>query len=170
MDKFKAMEKGVRKGFSKIKEELNEHLDSINQNTIEFEQVYQRIAMLEGMLDKLTERIDELSITNQPTTYTNFDIPLSLREQEVFVILYTSSNPLTGQDIAKYLGLTDELIHTYVYKLISKGIPVMKHYREKELIYSLERTFKDLQARKSLVHIDDGVLEQFSLQREKYNQ
>ena len=166
MHKLKVMEKGIREGFSKVKNELDEHLDSINQNTAEFDNVNQRITVLEGMLDKLTERIDELVASKQPNSYTDFNVPLTLREQEVFVVLYTSSSSLSAVNVARQLGLTDELVHTYIYKLISKGIPIMKTYKEKELFYSLEKTFKDLQARKSLIHIDSGVLEQFSLQRE----
>lgn len=168
---LKSINTGVSVAFSKVKEELSEHLESINQNTSEFESVHQRITSLETMFEKLVERVDELTMKSRPETFSSeqFDVPLTLREQEMFVILYTSTKELSAKKIAKYLGLTEELVHTHIYKLISKGIPVVKKFvDDANLLYSLDKVFKDLQARKNLVHINPEVLDEFNLQKEVY--
>jgi len=158
------MQKGLAAGFGKVREELSEHLDSINQNTAEIDGVHQRFNQLEQMIDKLTERIDELAFSNtSQATLENFDVPLSLREQEVFVALYTSAEALPPHVIAQYLGLTDELVLTFLHKLISKGIPILKEYQDNILVFALDKNFKDLQARKQLVTINEEVLTQFNL-------
>lgn len=165
------MNTGLSKAFSKVKEELSEHLDSINQNTGEFESVHQRITTLEFMFEKLVERVDELTMQKKPETFSpeQFDVTLTLREQEMFVILYTSTDELSALQIAKYLGLTEELVHSHIYKLIAKGIPVIKQFvDDATLKYSLDKVFKDLQARKNLIHINSDVLDEFNLQREVF--
>jgi len=170
-NELKSVNAGVSMAFSKVKEELSEHLDTINQNTSEFESVHQRITTLEVMFEKLVERVDELTMKSHPETFSekDFDLSLSLREQEMFVILYTSTNELSAIQIAKYLGLTEELVHTYIYKLISKGIPVIKRFIDENVLkYSLDKVFKDLQARKNLIAINSDVLNEFNLQEESF--
>jgi len=160
----KRLDKAIATSFDRVREELTEHLDSINQNTTELDSVQQQIALLEQKIDKLTERIDELAFSSTGrTAMDTFDIHLSLREQEVFVALYMSSEPLPPHSIAQYLGLTEELILAFAQKLISKGIPIHKDYQDNILVYYLDKHFKDLQARKQLVAISDEVLEQFNL-------
>jgi DNA-directed RNA polymerase specialized sigma subunit len=165
------MNVGLSMAFSKVKEELSEHLEAINQNTGEFESVHQRINTLEVMFEKLVERVDELTMNSKPETFSveDFNVSLSLREQEMFVILYTATKELSANEIAKYLGLTDELVHTHIYKLIAKGIPVLKQFvNDAVLKYSLDKVFKDLQARKNLIQINSDVLEEFNLQKEVF--
>lgn len=166
---LKSINTGVAAAFSRVKEELSEHLDAINQNTSEFESVHQRITTLEVMFEKLVERVDELTMQSKPDVFTedSFNVNLSLREQEMFVILYTSTKELSAKQIAKYLGLTEELVHTHIYKLISKGVPIIKQFvDDATLKYSLDKVFKDLQARKNLIHINSDVLDDFNLQKE----
>lgn len=157
-------EKQLRLAFSKIKNELNEHLDAINQNTTEIDLTNERITFLEQMIEKLTERVDELAFSSQQQEYERFEVALNLREQEVFVVLYTTNEPLSAQAIAQYLGLTDELVHLTVHQLIAHGIPVVKSSQETLVTYTLDKKFKDIQAQKQLVSINEDVLAQFNLQ------
>ena len=162
---FISHSKGVSFAFNKVKSELNEHLDAINQNTLEMNSMQQYIVELESKIEKLSERIDMLMTQSSPSENYDFDAVLSLREQEVFIALYTADSKKTALQIAHYLGLTDELIHNYMYKLISKGIPVQKKFSDDsgELHYILDPHFKDLQARKNLVEISDSVLQDMNV-------
>lgn len=156
------MQLGVGKAFEQVKTELSEHLDAINQNTSEFEHVYQRMDQLESMIEKLAERIDEFSLQKVETTEQE-RIQLSLREQEFFLALYTATESYSSTEFARYLGLTEELIHALAHKLISKGIPVLKEHDEiGRVCYLLDGHFKDLHAKKGLVQVHATVLEQFS--------
>jgi len=168
---LKSVNAGLSLAFSKVKEELSEHLDAINQNTSEFESVHQRITTLEVMFEKLVGRVDELTMKSRPETFSekDFNVSLSLREQEMFVILYTSTDELSATQIAKYLGLTEELVHSHIYKLISKGIPVIKRFVDDTVLkYSLDKVFKDFQARKNLITINPDVLDEFNLKKEVF--
>ena len=157
--------KGVSFAFNKVKSELNDHLDTINQNTSEMNSMQQYIVELESKIEKLSERIDMLMTANSFDSSYEFNETLSLREQEVFIALYTADAKKSAIQIAQYLGLTDELIHNYMYKLISKGIPVQKKFSDDsgELHYILDPHFKDLQARKNLVEINESVLQEMNV-------
>ncbi|MGM5481397.1 MAG: hypothetical protein ACQESE_03220 [Nanobdellota archaeon] len=165
IDEFKkridSMDKGVDGAFEKVRDELDEHRDAINQNTSELTAAYQYIAMLEKKIEKLSERVDELTVNVRPelSAYDNLSVSLTIREQEVFLLLYTANKGLDLTEIAKYLGLTEELVRSYLFKLISKGVPIKKFRTGHDIFtYVLDKTFKDIQARKNIVPIDERVL------------
>lgn len=162
---FLAHTNGVSFAFNKVKSELNDHLDTINQNTSEINSMQQYIVELESKIEKLSERIDTLMSENSFEQNYEFNEMLSLREQEVFIALYTADTKKSAIQIAQYLGLTDELIHNYIYKIISKGIPIQKKFSDDsgELHYVLDPHFKDLQARKNLVEINESVLQEMNV-------
>jgi transcription initiation factor TFIIIB Brf1 subunit/transcription initiation factor TFIIB len=162
---FSSHKKGVGLAFNKVKDELTEHLDAINQNTNELSTMQQYIAELELKIEKLSERVDELVASKQSAISYDINSSLTLREQEVFLALYTADSKKTATEIAQYLGLTDVLIHNYIYKLISKGIPIEKEYSSKGnmTLYVLNSHFKDVQARKNIVVINESVLEEMNL-------
>jgi hypothetical protein len=155
------MHLGISAAFTQVKEELSDHLDTINQNTAEFEVVSQRMDQLEGMIEKLAERLDVLSAPK--VMQKEETIKLSLREQEFFLALYTSTESYSASEFARYLSLTEELVHALAHKLINKGIPVLKETDEiGRLCYHLDNDFKELQAKQNMIPVDARVLEQFS--------
>ena len=154
------MKKGLKKAFDSVKEELNVHLDTINDNTSEIQSIYDYMGELDLKIEKLNERIDELQMYINPGVESKFEVELTHREQEVFLVLYASSEKVTAKDIAKRLGFTDEMVNRYVYNLISKGIPVLKQFVEKEMFLYLDLKFKDLQAKKNILKIDESISKQ----------
>lgn len=156
---MESMHLGITAAFTQIKEELTEHLDSINQNTSEFDLVHQRLNQLENMIEKVAERIDTLSVKN---TETDAKIKLSLREQEYFLSLYTSTEVYSASEFARYLSLTEELVHALTHKLISKGIPVLTEHDEiGRVCYRLDETFRKQHALQGIVQVHPEVVEQF---------
>jgi len=89
------------------------------------------------------------------------DIKLTLREQEVFMILYLGKR-FTTIDIAKRLGFTEGMVNLYLINLITKGVPVVKELLDDLLVFGLEPEFKDLQARRNVLEIDSRVAQQIS--------
>lgn len=148
--------------FSKIKEEMTEHLDSINQNTNEIEIVYGYLSELEQKLDKLSERIDEIQYKNSEIMEKELNIHLTPREEEIFITLYMASKSMSAFEIAKILSLTEELVNSYIYKLISKGVPIQKEMQKEISYFILDRTFKDMQARKNIIKLNENILQQFA--------
>lgn len=164
--RVKGVSDGLKAGFDSIRDELDNHLDSINGNTQEIQNAFDYLAELENKLNKLTERIDEMQLTMNPQLNTvKFDVELSLREQEVFMSLYVSERPVTLVDIARRIGLTEEMVSNILFKITMKGIPINKTYVEDTMFLALDTNFKDLQARKNLLNIDEKVSKEMLAQK-----
>ena len=163
IDRLAEMEKAVKASFSKIREEMEEHLDSINENTKEIEGIYKYIFGLEEKIEKLNERIDDVCMQlGKKEAYENFELTekLSIREQEVFLILYAqveNNGPLCYRDISKKLGLTESLVRECVAGLIGKGVPIIKRYINNKTYLDIDPTFKQVQVKKNVLQINENL-------------
>jgi len=139
-----------------MKDELDIHLDSINQNTNEIQSNYEYMTDIDAKVEKLSEKIDEIQMRLDPHFYTKFfeDIRLSRKEQDVFLGLYTEEDRISIPDLAKKLGLTVEMCQVLLSSLKANGIPVVKQLVDEQIHVSLDYTFKDLQARKNVLRIE----------------
>ena len=90
------------------------------------------------------------------------NITLTLREQEIFLVLYTSENPSNSRQISRKLGLPEESTKNYIDNIISKGVPVIKRYVNGEILYVLDAEFKNLQAKENILSINEAIAKQFS--------
>lgn len=157
-DELSGLKKGIKSAFGKVREEMDEHLDTINRNSNEIQSVYEFLMGLEGRLDKLSERVESLSLEKEcPVREYEPVEALTSREQEVFLLVYTSSLPLSSFAIAERLGLDERAVRRYLDGLMQKGVPLLEQRYDGRLHYSLELRFKDEQARRSLVRIDESV-------------
>ena len=154
--KFKDFKKVVKKSFETVKEELEDHLESINHSTQEIQSIYDYLSEIDAKIDKMNERVDELHMMMAPEIEETNNISLTNREQEVFMVLYSEEN-ITLKDIAKRLGFTEEMVNKYIYNLISKGIPVLRDYTEDTLSFSLDLKFKDIQAKNNILQIKETI-------------
>jgi glutamate-1-semialdehyde aminotransferase len=167
--KLDLMDKGIKEAFSRIKDELSEHLDTINQNTQELTSAYQYIAELEGKVEKLSERLDEVTVaTNKSAVIEQMEFKLSVREQEVFACLYAHPQGVTANQAARLLGLTGELVTSTLFYLLEKGVAIHKQQTESGISYQLDRNFRDLQSRKQLIEVHPSIIEQFSVLTQKF--
>ena len=158
----------IKSSFKKVKEELNEHLEAINQNTNEVQANYEYMQKMNMKIDKLNEKLEEirmhLDMIEAPKNYEMYtDIKLTIREQEVFLVLYTNPNFLSYNQIAKRLGLTETLVGNYLTNLVEKGIPVLKRYEDGLAFVKLEPIFKDLQTRENVLKINDKVAREYTI-------
>ena len=154
--KLKDLEVGVRKSFDAVKIELEDHLESINHSTREIQSIYDYLSELDAKLEKMNERIDEIQMTVNPEIEERNNINLTNREQEVFMVLY-SEEKIILKEVAKKLGFTEEMVNKYIYNLISKGIPVLREYNNETVSFSIDLKFKDLQAKKNLLNINESI-------------
>jgi hypothetical protein len=149
-------EEALRGTFSRIREELEDHKESINQNTNEIQTNYEYLCRLEQKIDKLSERLDELSLfMNHPSCGKQGDIlELTQNEQKVFVCLYASDDrPLTYHEIASKTGFSENLVVCYIGNLIAKGVPLTKKSLGSRVHLSIEPSFRELQARSNVVKL-----------------
>ncbi len=155
---------GVRKAFKSVKAELDDHLDSINQNTSEIQANQCLLAELEAKIEKLSERLDEFELMINPERARKLDVRLTPREQEVFMMLYLNKEAAL-KDIARRLGFTENMVSMYLLNITSKGIPVRRELVDDVLVFSLDSEFKELQARRKVLEIDSRISSQLSVSR-----
>ena len=156
-------EEKIKKSFSKLRNEMDEHLETINDNTKEIEEVYKYIFELEEKIEKLNERIDEVCmLVGKRQAYDEFMLKekLTFREQEVFLVLYTKTEedePLSYRGAAKKTGLTESLVMECIEGLIAKGVPVIKKYVNNKTYLDLDSAFKQVQAKRNVLGINENL-------------
>jgi len=106
--------KRLKKAFNTIKEEFEEHLGSINENTNEIQANYEYLCNIDSKIDKLNEKIEEIQLfikylaneknRDDKKKPTHNHIFLTTREKEVFLALYTMAEekgPITYKAISR---------------------------------------------------------------------
>ena len=157
------LNKTLRVELLKIRHEFEEHLQAINENTNEIAANYEYICEIESRLDKLSERVDNIQMCLESNSNVivakrnNFDVKkLNRREQEVFLVIYTleeEKGSLTYDDIAKKLGISEQLAGNYVTSIIEKGVPIIKRYLNSKPYLRLDPEFKTLQAKENILQL-----------------
>ncbi len=158
--------KGLMSEFSEIRDEFDEHLQAINENTNEIAASYEHICEIEEKLDRLSARVEQIQMYletgNNLARATNFEVrKLTRREQEVFLVIYTleeEKSSVTYDDIARRLGISIELAGSYVTALIEKGVPIIKRYINSKPYLKLDPDFKTLQTKENILQVS---LEEF---------
>jgi DNA-binding NarL/FixJ family response regulator len=156
------MAEAIRKAFKSVKNELDDHLDAINQSTAEIQANQGFLAELEAKIDKLAERLDELELIMNPTKAGAIGVKLTPREQEVFMTIYLSKG-LTVSELARRLGFTEEMVSLYIFNLMSKGVPVRRELVDDLVVFSLDSEFKEAQARGNVLEINPRIARQMSM-------
>lgn len=166
--------KKLKKAFNTIKEEFDEHLGSINENTNEIQANYEYLFNIDSKIDKLNEKIEDLQLFinrlvakddkehNEEQVYNH--IFLTTKEKEVFLALYTMAEekgPITYKAISRRIGLTEFMVREYVLNLIEKGIPIIKKYVNQEVYLDIDRKFRHMQAKENLVEISESMAKRF---------
>ena len=154
----------LRNEVAKIKYELEEHLQAINESTSEISANYEYTCELERKLDVLSARVDQIQMYLEANFGTPviekksvFDVKrLNRREQEVFLVIYTleeEKGSLTYEDIAIKLNISRQLVANYIASLIEKGVPIIKRYINLKPYFRLDPEFKTLQAKENILQL-----------------
>ncbi len=158
--RFKALDINLRNSFQKIKDELEDHLQTLNENTKEIENNYEFLCELDNKIAKLTERIDDIhlmmtKIMNQASD----QISLTEDEQKVFLILYTFGEEtlLSFSDIARKLNMPELLVRKAISSMMIKGIPIIEKQIDKDSFFEIDSKFKEEQATKNIIKIDEKI-------------
>lgn len=161
------LNKRIKADFKKMRQELEEHLQAINENTNEISANYEYVCGIERKIDKMMERIDEIQMhleanssgsgQNFSSKSCNFDVEkLNKKEQEVFLIIYTMEEEkgcVSYRDIAEKLAISEHLAGSYVTSLIEKGVPIIKRYVGSTPYLSLNTEFKTLQTKENILQL-----------------
>ena len=154
--------------FNQIKEEFDEHLAAINGNTNEIQSNYSYLCELDSRIEKLKERIDQIQIFLQKNhgfmaeENKKFEVSrLTKNEKEVFLVLYTldeSKGNVGYKDLARNLGLTEELVCSYINNMVAKGVPIVKRYINNKPYLKLNKDFKRQQTKENILKIEQTTI------------
>ena len=152
-----------------LKNELEEHLRAINENTNEIQSNFEYLTSIENKINKLSERIDQIQFFLQYNSSfiadrrEEFEIkPLTRKEQYVFIVLYALEDErgaVSYLDIAKKTGLSEPLVRDYITSIIEKGVPIIKKYINNKAYLKLDNEFKQIQAKENILMIDTAQKE-----------
>jgi DNA-binding MarR family transcriptional regulator len=138
---------------AQLRDEIDEHVTSINENTTEIQSNYAYTQELNQKIDKLTTRLNHMELLLEGQT-KRFEVqPLTYPEKQVFLIFYTEEAPLTYADIALKTNYTESLVQHHIASLIEKGIPIIKSYFNSTPFMKLNPDFKELQAKENLLNL-----------------
>lgn len=160
--RFDAALKGIR-------EEFDDHRESINDNTCEIEANYELLCKLESKVDRLQEQFEQvqLLLSNNASIAPGASqcAELDEKEKEIFLLLNTSSrdSPLTYREIANAVRESEFLVRGYITNMIEKGVPVGKRYVNDVALLSLDKDFRERQARENIVKLSQRTVREFAL-------
>ena len=152
----------IKEVISEMRDEIGEHLEAINENTNEIQSNFQYIGELDSKIDKLNERIDQIQLFLANYGFAveekqSLNIaPLTKKEEEVFLVLYTLDNEkgtVTYADISRRTGLPETLVMSYILSMAEKGVPIIRRCIKNKPYLSLEPRFKRLQAKENILKI-----------------
>ncbi|MBU1976230.1 MAG: hypothetical protein KKG59_07550 [Nanoarchaeota archaeon] len=143
-----------------MRDEFDMHLDTINQNTDEIQQNYEYLAQIENKIDKLVERMDaiEMSMARSSGKLPANKINLTHREQEIFIVLYSSPDRITRKMISQRLGFTEDMVDAYLGNIIAKGVPVLKQIVDGNTHFFLDHDFRQMQAKQKIIPISETIV------------
>lgn len=163
---LRLLNNNLKQAFEGINDEFEEHLEAINETSSEIQENYAYLCELDNKISKLNERIDEVHLilskitgkkANTNTRFEDID-PLTTMEKNIFLNLYSEEKPITFAELASKVNMPIAVVREYITNLIEKGIPIHKDYLKTRPHISLDKKFKNLQAKTNILKIEQKIL------------
>ena len=145
-------QKIFQESFRVLRDNIEEHLNAINENSSEIQSLFDYLQEMEIKIDKVTARLDAMQIEHDKRCAHNIK-PLNNVEKQVFLVLYTSDMSLAVKDLAHKVQMPLALVQEYVASLARKGIPVVRSFVNKQLLIQIDPIFKEKQAKENIVNL-----------------
>jgi hypothetical protein len=153
------MELGLTTEVAQLREELNDHLNAINENTDEIETNFSYLINLEKKFNLLEKKLDKIMsmlahVAPQDTGEKEVKrININDKEQQVFSILYDSPRALDCKQMASRLRRSETFVRYNINALLSKGIPISKHVMNRTTYFLVDPEFKELQCKQNILNL-----------------
>ncbi|MBI3034316.1 hypothetical protein HYY72_04090 [Candidatus Woesearchaeota archaeon] len=150
-----------------VREELDEHLETVNQTTEEVQSNYEYLCRLDEKIELISARVEQvvllLSKDGKSIEEKNAqEYNLTEKEKAVFLVLYTAEKRmLTYREIAQGVRDSEFLVRTYITSLIQKSIPIRKRYIGNVAHVELDHRFKELQAKTNVLNLSQKTVKEF---------
>jgi cell division protein ZapA (FtsZ GTPase activity inhibitor) len=142
-----------------VRQELDDHLTAINENTDEIENNYSYLINIEKKLKFLEAKMEQMAamLAKVVPQVVSEDKPIKLKisekEQEVFSILYGAVRALDCAQIAARLRKSETFVRYSINAMLSKGIPITKHIISRKTYFLLDPHFKELQCKENILNL-----------------
>lgn len=158
----------IKDTLSQIKEEFEDHLVAINQNTGEIRCTLEYVSQVDSKIDKLNERIDKIQlflegnlgfIAEKEQKFTVSK--LSRKEQEFFLTLYamTEHNELIPfKELARKACLHEDAAKDCLSCLTHKGIPIIRTLVRDSIHLRLDKEFRRQQTKHNILGIEQRTI------------
>jgi biotin operon repressor len=156
--KLNQLDSMLKNSFESIKEEFDEHLQAINENTQELQLHESHLDEIDSRITKLEEKIDAVHMLLKQLVSERLKVDLSKDEQKTFLILYTHEQQLSADAIAAKTEMTKEEVTESINAMQDKGIPVTTGVNS---VFKLDDAFRLRQAKEGIIKIDPEVIHQF---------
>jgi hypothetical protein len=152
------MDSKIRNSFSIIKEEFEDHLNTINENTQEIESQYESISELNRKIEKLNERMDQMSGMIKELFQEKNSISLSPDEQRIFLSLYMNEGFIGFDDLIESAHFNADHARNLIASMLDKGVRLVREINDGKLYFKLNPHFKARQLRENVVKINPDVI------------
>lgn len=153
----------VKCDMTKLRDDVEEHFESINGNTREIEIQNNFICEIDNRITKMEEKMDEIHfIMKQMVNRSKLSVELSKDEQRVFLILYTHDKFVKSSRISDKAFLDKEVVDDALVSMMDKGLPIERDILNGEACYRMENSFKLRQAKDEIIQIDSDVTSQYN--------
>lgn len=146
-------------GLQQIRQELDDHLTAINENTDEVEMnfsylinIEKKVKHLENKMDRVMEMLAKIMPECEQKS-SKKQIKINDKEESVFSILYSSPKAMDCVQIASRLRRSDTFVRYSINSLMTKGIPISKHIVSNKTYFALDPEFKELQCRENILNL-----------------
>lgn len=143
----------MKKDFEQVRQALEEHLTSINENTTEIQSLFDYLQEMDVKIEKFSERLDALQMSMGQAIEKPCVDPLDHVEKQIFLILYTEQMPISFNEISLKTGISLSTIPDAVSSLISKGVPLLRSKIGAQIFFKLSPSFKEMQAKENLINL-----------------
>ncbi len=131
----------VRKSFSAVREEMEDHLVAINENTDELKSHSDSMNELDRKIEVIGERIESLHLTLMQAMGSS----LNENEKKILHVLDSSLTFLSCRDVAVSASVSELFVKAHLFSMICKGVPLKEKVIDDQSYFALESEKKKLE-------------------------
>lgn len=153
------LEKNIRESFKNLKLELEDHLDSINDNTNELEHFSEIIYEFDNRLNKIEDTLEFIK-----NSLVNNDIKkptgprLNEKESDIFQAIFRQEGePVLLASLSKEVGIPENSLKRVITAMVNKGIPIMQTNCATGKFFYLENDFREKQLKHNVLNLSTNL-------------
>jgi len=135
------IEEKIKKSFSAVKEEMEDHLIAINENTDELKAHSSFMNELDSKIEALNEKIESLHLMLMQL----MGKALNENEKKVLDVLSKSTSFLSCREIAFSAGVSELFVKAHLFSMICKGVPLKEKVIDNQSYFAFQKSSEEKQ-------------------------